>query len=203
MTAWRLLCDGDEMRAVGQPLAVADLRVESVDRDRPWRHGDLSAVLVYADYEERRPTGLGIRAIEEHPATVGRPAWPSRFGPATEKADAPSGRAAVSRPQPDVVRLFLVRVIGDPLAVGRPAERLILGIGGIDDAGDGRGRLARADIDNPGLLRDIGVVRVVDHATPCPVGDAHRRPVGSHDGVSLWNVASGLVGPPSADVMAM
>ena len=83
--------------------------------------------------------------------------------------------APSARRQPHVVGLILMRVERDPAAVGRPAERLILGRRRMDDARGGRGRVLRIDRDDAGVLRDVGIPRVVHETAPRAVGDPEPR----------------------------
>ena len=66
-----------------------------------------------------RSRGSSIRAVEQQPPPVRRPARPAGFGAASQETDAPRLSAAALRgAQPDVVRLILVGVVRDPLPVG-------------------------------------------------------------------------------------
>src|SRR5436189_6336207 len=61
----------------------------------------------------------------------------------------------------------------DPLAVRRPAQRLILGARVLADAARVHGRLRRIRRDDADVLRDIRIVRIVDDAAPRAEGDAN------------------------------
>ena len=61
-----------------------------------------AGLLIDADDEHRRPVGRGAGAVERQPPAVRRPARPSDFGAASQKADAARLRLSGGRPQPDV-----------------------------------------------------------------------------------------------------
>ncbi len=113
-------------RAVRHPFGVAHLGIHAADGELDGLSSDRAALLIDARDEHHRSMRRPARSVEQEPSSVGRPARPADFGAAPEKADAPRRRIAHRGTQPHVVGLILVRVKGDPLAVGRPAERLVL-----------------------------------------------------------------------------
>src|SRR6185436_18444065 len=90
----------------------------------------LAAHLVDASDVGHRLARRLARALEEQPLPIARPSRPADFRAAAEEADAArvSVAAGARLAQPDVVGLILVRVERDPLAVRRPAQRLVFGI---------------------------------------------------------------------------
>ncbi len=136
--------------------------------------GHRAGLLIDAGDEHHRPVRRLAGAVEQQPLAVRRPARPADLGAAAEKTDSARRRAAGRGPQPDVVGLILVRVERDPLAVRRPAQRLILGRRCVHHARWLRRRIRRIDGDDPGVLRDVGILRIVHDAAPRAVGDAEE-----------------------------
>ncbi len=136
-------------------------------------HG--AALLIDAGDEHHRPVRRLAGAVEQQPLAVRGPARPADLGAAAQKTDSAWRRIAGGcGPQPDVVGLILVRVERDPLAVRRPAQRLILGRRRMHHARRLRRRLRRIDGDDARILRDIGILRIVHDAAPRAVGDAEE-----------------------------
>src|SRR5687768_156413 len=82
-----------------------------------------------------------------------------------------------------------MRVKGDPLAVRRPRHCLIFGVRILEHFAWLSGRIREPPpkgggytggyvggyIDDTNVLRDVGILRVIDHATPGAVGERDQR----------------------------
>ena len=139
-----------------------------LDADFARRRHDFSGVLVHLDYVDDRSMGLTAGAVEEQPSSVPRPSRPSGLGAASQHRDPARRRIACRTPQPQVVGLLLVRMEGNPLAVRRPAERLILRRRVVDDVGRFSGwrcRIGRDDVGDQSLF-----ILCRDHHRQAPVG---------------------------------
>ena len=83
------------------------------------------------------------------------------------------------RAQPDVVGLLAMRMERDPLAVRRPAHRLIFGIRVGDDFGGRRERsVGRPRLQDADFLRDVRILRIVQDSPPGAVRDRDAAAVG-------------------------